>query len=260
MFQCRNVKRIALHIALYVKCCASPIGWYLGTHKSIILTSKKTPEQIWLVCAFSWRSNHRKAPIFLSDLHTAAPHIVTRPWPNWFFFSFNIPLELAFLSALWNKTSKRRRKTLVSALRGEAQKSAEKAQKEAPLWGYRKVKIINVDSIEALHTDKGGKTLHFGSADPHGVINSFKGAEIKREQHVSREGERGFQSGRQAWLLQGPFLLPAALMSSPKTPLIFLSYSAFITHLSVMLLTFACNYEIVFCACIAKIRLLTQNW
>lgn len=131
------------------------------------------------------------------------PHIFTRPWPNWFLFSFNIPLELAFLSAPWNKTLERRRvkKTRLLTPR-EAQKSAERARKEAPLWGYQKVKIINVDSIEALHTDKGGKTLHFGSADPHSVINSFKDAGIKREQHGSREGERGFQCSRQAWLLR----------------------------------------------------------
>lgn len=147
---------------------------------------------MWLVCALSLRSNHRKAPFSLSDLHTAAPHISRRPWPNWFLFSFNIPLELSFLSALWNKTFKRRGKKLVSSLGREAQKSAERARKEAPLWGYRKVKIINVDSIEALHTDKGGQTLHFGSGDPHSVINSFKEAEIKREQHGSGGGERAF--------------------------------------------------------------------
>lgn len=202
------------------------------------------------MCAFFRRSNHRKAPSFLSDLHTAAPHIVTRPWPNWFLFSFNIPLELAFLSAPVEqnfKKEEREKKTLVSALRGEAQKSAEKTRKEAPLWGYRKVKIINVDSIEALHTDKGGKTLHFGSADPHGVINSFKGAGIKREQHGSREGERGFQSGRQAWLLQGPFLLPAAPKSSPKNTLIFLNYTAFTSNsFSYSWIRFyACIYSIV---------------
>lgn len=75
------------------------LGWYSGTHESIILTLKKTPEQIWLVRAFFHSSNHRRQPSFLSDLHTAAPHIVTRPWPNWFLFSFNIPLELPFLSA-----------------------------------------------------------------------------------------------------------------------------------------------------------------
>lgn len=38
------------------------------------------------------------------------------------------------------------------------------------------------------------------------MINSFKAAGIKREQHGSREGERGFHAGRQAWLLQGLFL------------------------------------------------------
>lgn len=74
------------------------------------LSLKKTPEQIWLVCPFFSHSNQLRTPPFLSDLHTAVPHIVTRPWPNWFLFSFNIPLELAFLSTPWNKTSKRRRK------------------------------------------------------------------------------------------------------------------------------------------------------
>lgn len=45
--------------------CASPISWiYPGTHKIIILTSKKTPEQIWLVRAFLCRSNHREGPFF----------------------------------------------------------------------------------------------------------------------------------------------------------------------------------------------------
>lgn len=209
------------------------------------------------MCAFFRRSNHRKAPSFLSDLHTAAPHIVTRPWPNWFLFSFNIPLELAFLSAPleqnFKKEEREKKKTpLVSALRGEAQKSAEKTRKEAPLWGYRKVKIINVDSIEALHTDKGGKTLHFGSADPHGVINSFKGAGIKREQHGSREGERGFQSGRQAWLLQGPFLLPAAPKSSPKK-------HSLIAKLHCLTCN-SCLYSwIRFCACIYSIMCITPN-
>lgn len=75
---------------------------------------------------------------------------------------------------------------------------------------YRKVKIINVDSIETPHTDKRGKTLHFGSLDPHGVINSFIEEEIKPEQRVSREGERGFQPDRQAQFLQGPRPIPNA--------------------------------------------------
>lgn len=145
---------------------------------------------MWLVRAFS------DAPMIISsnfsDLHTAAPRIVTRPWPNWFSFSFNIPPELALLSTPWNKTSKsagrKSRKTPHSA--GKHKTSAERSAKGAPLWGCRKVKIINVDSIEALHAHKGGKTLHFGSADPHGVINSFKGAGIKSEQHGSGQGER----------------------------------------------------------------------
>lgn len=129
-----------------------------------------------------------------SDLHTAAPRIVTRPWPNWFLFSFTIPPAARYFSpaASWNKTSNSRRrksrKTPHSA--GKHKKSAEGSAKRAPLWGYRKVKIINVDSIEALHAHKGGKTLHLGSADPRGVINSFKGAGIKSEQHGSGQGER----------------------------------------------------------------------
>lgn len=149
----------------------------------------------------------------LSDLHTAAPHIFTRPWPNWFLFSFNIPPGACFLvRPLEQNFRKEERRKLVSSLRGEAQKSAERERKEAPLWGYRKVKIINVDSIEALCAHKGGKTLHFGSADPHSVINSFKKDEIKREQHESREGEKGLS------VLQTG-LAPARAFSPPAAPI-----------------------------------------
>lgn len=168
-----------------------------------------------------------------SDLHTAAPRIVTRPWPNWFLFSFNIPPELALLSASWNKTSKsgrrKSRKTPHSA--GKHKKSAERSAKGAPLWGCRKVKIINVDSIEALHAHKGGKTLHFGSADPHGVINSFKGAEIKSEQHGSGQGERRL-SVRQTGLAPARAFSPASLLSTNTR--IFPNCSACLTIISVL--------------------------
>lgn len=123
------------------------------------------------------------------------------------------------MSAPWNKTLRkggggergRKKKTRLLTPRGGTKVCGEGPKRSSSLRLQRKVKIINVDSIEALRADKGGKTLHFGSADPHSVINSFKEAEIKREQRESGEGERGFQSGRQAWLLRGPFLLPSSL-------------------------------------------------
>lgn len=147
------------------------LGWYSGTHESIIWALKKTPEQIWLLRAFFHSSNHRRQLSFLSDLHTAAPHIVTRPWPNWFLFSFNIPLELPFLSAPLLEQNFKKEETgggknaRLRTLRGSTKVCGEET-KRAPLWGYRKVKIINVDSVEALRMDKEGKTLHFGSAEP----------------------------------------------------------------------------------------------
>lgn len=45
----------------------------------------------------------------------------------------------------------------------------------------------------ALGAHKGGKTLQFGSADPHSVMNSFKEVGIKWEQHESGEPQGGFQ-------------------------------------------------------------------
>ena len=71
---------------------------------------------------------------FLSDLHTAAPHIFTRPWPNWFLFSFNIPLELAFLSAPWNKTLK--------GGRGEKNSSPHSAGKHKSLQRRPEKKLL----------------------------------------------------------------------------------------------------------------------
>lgn len=127
---------------------------------------------------------------FPSDLHTAAPRISTRPWPNWFLFSFNIPLELA-----GTKLTKRKRKKSSPYSAGKHKSLQRGPEKKLLFGGYRKVKIINVDSIEALHTDKEGKTLHSGSTDPHSVINSFKEAEIKREQHVSR-GRKGLSASQ----------------------------------------------------------------
>lgn len=173
------------------------------------------------MCTFFWCSNHQEEPFF-SLIFTRRRPISSqgRGLIDFFFFSFNIPLELAFLSAPWNKTLKRRRKKkLVSSLSGEAQKSAERARKETLLWGYRKVKIINVDSIEALSSDKGGKTLHFGSADPHSVINSFKEAEIKSEQHGSREGEGAFSLAGRPGSWKGLFSCPSSLPSLPQKPL-----------------------------------------
>lgn len=59
------IKGITLQIVRCVTSCLSPISWlYPGTHKTIILTSTKPPEQIWLVCAFLRRSNHRQGPSF----------------------------------------------------------------------------------------------------------------------------------------------------------------------------------------------------
>lgn len=118
--------------------CTAKRRAFVSLWKKKMLSSKKTPEQIWLACAFSSHSNHLGTPSFLSDLHTAAPHIVTRPWPNWFLFSFNIPLELAFLSTPWNKTSKRIREKNASLLtpQGGTKVSWEGPQKEVPLCGY----------------------------------------------------------------------------------------------------------------------------
>lgn len=156
-----------------------------------------------------------------------------------FYFHSIFPLEFAFFSASWNKTSKSRRrksrKTPHSA--GKHKKSAERSAKGAPLWGYRKVKIINVDSIEALHAHKGGKTLHFGSADPHGVINSFKGAGIKSEQRESGQGERRL-SVRQTGLAPARAFSPASLLS--QNTKIFPNCSACLTITS-MLFGVCCN-------------------
>lgn len=122
------------------------------------------------------------------------------------------------MSAPWDKTFKRRRRKKAGLLSraGKHKSPPRGCERNAPFGGYRKVKIINVDSNEALRADKGGKTLHFGSADPRSVINPFKEAEIKGKQRGPAEGERRFQSGRQA--LAPARQPPRPLRASPGSP------------------------------------------
>lgn len=53
---------------------------------------------------------------------------------------------------------------------------------------------------------KGAKRYILAEAAPHSVINSFKKAEPKREQHGSSLKEKSFELIRQSWLLRMSFL------------------------------------------------------
>lgn len=94
-----------------------------------------------------------------------------------------------------NKAFKRMWKPLSSHSAGKHKTPIRGPENDFFLWGCLKVKIINVDSKEALHAYKGGRKIQFGSTDLHSMINLFK-ERTKRKQHGSREGEGvGWKTG-----------------------------------------------------------------
>lgn len=90
---------------------AGDIYQYIRGHiKTIIWTSKQTPEQIWLVCTFFSRSNHLMAPFFSVIFTRRRPISSQGHGLIDFYFHSIFPWSLLSCQPPWNKTLKRRRK------------------------------------------------------------------------------------------------------------------------------------------------------
>lgn len=195
-------------------------GWAatLGSFVSIwtpYFFLQRTPEQIELACAFSSHSTHLRTPSFLSDLHTAAPHIVTRPWPNWFLFSFNIPWSLLSCQPPGTKLQK--------GLREKKRQSPHSAGKHKSLLRRPPIKKFLFEAIPKGQNNK----CRFNWDSPHGQkgqnVTFWQPRSSWRDKLIYRSGNKAgaacVQRGRKGLSARPWSPVPARAPSHTKGPL-----------------------------------------